>query len=228
MSASLTSPTTPFTQSTLPSKSLLSRESTATTFDPALANGGPAGGRGHAPLSVQRSMEDHLQAVIDQLFEKCFCEGRYRQVIGIAIEARNLDVLKGAILRAMDDESKRKMTTEEKQKKKINNGRKETSNGKRPGEGTAGKGDELMEYVLDMCMTVVQERSLRNAVKLSLPLLTEPVPRFPPPPSPICLGRIRILTLKPPPLDPKAHTRPSPHPHSEARLLRHRQVRRLS
>jgi len=42
--------------------------------------------------------------VIDQLFERCFWDGRYRQVVGIAVEARKLEVLKRAILRASEDE----------------------------------------------------------------------------------------------------------------------------
>lgn len=146
MSASLTSPTMPFTQSTLPSKSLLSRESTATALEPVLTNGGPPGTVGaHASTSVPRSMQENLQAVVESLFEQCFQEGRYRQVIGIAIEARNLEVLKGAILRAAKDDRK-------------------AAQGK-PGEASASKSDELMEYVLDLCMTVVQERALRNEVR---------------------------------------------------------------
>lgn len=157
MSASLSSPITPFTHSTLPSKSLLSRESTATAFDPALSNGGPTGGGAHAPSSVQRSMQDHLQGVIEQLFEKCFREGRYRQVIGIALEARNLDVLKSVIRRAVDDEKKAKPE-------------------KAAEDASSGKGDELMEYVLDICMSVVQERGLRNAVRKSRRPLGGPRP----------------------------------------------------
>lgn len=56
--------------------------------------------------------------------------------MGIAIEARNLDVLREAILRASEDEKH------------------------------SGKGEQLMEYVLDICMNVVQERGLRDEVSI--------------------------------------------------------------
>lgn len=145
-SASLTSPITPFTQSTLPSKSLLSRESTSSTFDPSFTgaqNGGPVGSQ--PSLSAAQSMQKNLQAVIEQLFERCFQEGRYRQVAGIAIEARNLEVLRRVILRASEDEKRQ--------------------GHRKNGSGAAGRGEELMEYILDICMSVVQERGLRNEVR---------------------------------------------------------------
>jgi 26S proteasome regulatory subunit N2 len=148
-SASLTSPTTPFSQSALPSKSLLSRVST-TSFDPTQAGGAIAGPDG-SPESIvqQRGIQKQLQRVIEHLFERCFQEKRYRQVVGIAVEARNLDILRRVILRASMDEK--------------------TENG----EATRS-GEELMEYVLDICMSVVQERGLRNEIlKLILELLNE-------------------------------------------------------
>ena len=147
MSASLISPTTPFSQSALPSKSLLSRQSTI-SFDPAQATfTSPLG----TPESIiqQRGLQKQLNRVIEQLFEECFYTKRYRQVVGIAIEARNLDILRRVILRAAADE------------KKAN------------GEAT-NAGEELMEYVLDICMSVVQERGLRNEIlKLILELLND-------------------------------------------------------
>lgn len=151
MSASLTSPVTPFSQSVLPSKSLLSRQNTA-TFDPTEA--GAAGieiGQPGSPERIiqQRGLQKALTRVIESLFEKCFQEKRYRQVVGIALEARNLDILRRVIKRAADDE------------------RKEN------GEATK-KGEELMEYVLDICMSVVQERGLRNEIlKVILELLND-------------------------------------------------------
>jgi 26S proteasome regulatory subunit N2 len=147
MSASLTSPTTPFSQSALPSKSLLSRQSTV-SFDPTqITFTSPEG----TPESIiqQRGLQKQLNRVIEQLFEECFYTKRYRQVVGIAIEARNLDILRRVILRAAADE------------KKAN------------GEATKA-GEELMEYVLDICMSVVQERGLRNEIlKLILELLND-------------------------------------------------------
>lgn len=138
ISASLTSPTTPFTQSALPSRSLLSRENTA-AFDqpPTDTRGGLEGN----PESIvqQRGIQKQLQRIIEQLFDRCFQSKRYRQVVGIAIEARNLDILRRVILRASEDEKKEN------------------------GEATR-HGKELMDYVLDICMSVVQERGLRNEV----------------------------------------------------------------
>ena len=154
-SASLTSPTTPFSQSTLPSKSLLSRQAASSTFDPELPGGGNAGvvGAHPSPLTLPRGILKNLQAVIEQLFERCYREGRYRQVVGIAVEARELDVLRKVILKASDDARSR---------------------------GDGERGEELMEYVLDICMGVVQERGLRNQIlKLILDLLNDiPTPDY--------------------------------------------------
>lgn len=136
--ASLASPTTPFSQSVLPSRSLLSRENTA-SFDQAPTDTGT--GLDSIPESIvqQRGIQKQLQRIIEQLFERCFQSKRYRQVVGIAIEARNLDILRRVILRASEDESQEN------------------------GEVTT-HGKELMDYVLDICMSVVQERGLRNEV----------------------------------------------------------------
>ncbi|EDN10425.1 hypothetical protein HCAG_06228 [Histoplasma mississippiense (nom. inval.)] len=144
-SAGLTSPITPFSQSALPSKSLLSRKDSIS-----LETGGEDTGAYPSELTlvVQRGVQKQLQAVIERLFEQCFREKRYRQVVGIAVEAKNLDVLRAAILRASEDEKK----TEE----------------------SSRSGEELKEYVLDICMSVVQERAFRNEIlKLILELLNE-------------------------------------------------------
>lgn len=143
-SASLASPTTPFSQSTLPSKSLLSRQDSHTTFDPSLQGSGNPSALGAIPISVtsQGIVQRQLNEIINELFERCFRDGRYRQVVGIAIEARKLDVVRKAILRASEDERQEK----------------------RRDANTAGRGKELVEYVLEICMDVVQERSLRNEV----------------------------------------------------------------
>jgi 26S proteasome regulatory subunit N2 len=126
--ASLTSPTTPFSQSTLPSKSLLSRQDSS-TFDPSLPGGGNAGvaGAHPSPLVLQRSVQKNLQSIIRRLFESCYASGDYRQVVGIAIEARNLEVLREVILEAS---------------------KAEKSTGKKAVTANTGKSEELMEYVL--------------------------------------------------------------------------------
>jgi 26S proteasome regulatory subunit N2 len=152
--ASLTSPTTPFSQSTLPSKSLLSRQDSS-TFDPSLPGGGNAGvaGAHPSPLVLQRSVQKNLQSIIRRLFESCYASGDYRQVVGIAIEARNLEVLREVILEAS---------------------KAEKSTGKKAVTANTGKSEELMEYVLDICMNVVQERGLRNEIlRLILDLLND-------------------------------------------------------
>lgn len=152
-SAGLTSPITPFSQSALPSKSLLSRDD-SNTFDPNLPGGGNAGivGAHPAPLVLQRSVQKNLQATIRRIFESCYENGDYKQVVGIAIEARNLDVLRECFLQASQSEKKQ---------------------GKKPA-GSPSKSEELMEYVLDICMNVVQERGLRNEIlRLILDLLNE-------------------------------------------------------
>lgn len=152
--SSMTSPTTPFSQSTLPSKSLLSRQDSS-AFDPSLPGGGNAGvaGAHPSPLVLQRSVQKNLQAIIRRLFESCYATGDYRQVVGIAIEARNLEVLKETIIEAS---------------------KADKSAGKKPVAASTGKSEELMEYVLDICMNVVQERGLRNEIlRLILDLLNE-------------------------------------------------------
>ncbi|KAI6713907.1 hypothetical protein JHW43_003561 [Diplocarpon mali] len=147
----LTSPTTPFSQSTLPSKSLLSRASTENISAPSQLDG--------SDFVLDLQTQASLQKVIERLFESCMRSGRYRQVVGIAVEAQNLDVLRRVIKRASDDEKK--------------------SRGKRV-EGTLGPTEELMEYVLDICMGVVQERRLRTEIlRLILDLLSDiPTPDY--------------------------------------------------
>lgn len=143
-SASLTSPITPFTKSALPSKSLLSRQEV-----PGIDAAHPGGEdisiqHADTPLILKRGVQGQLQAVIERLFEECFRQKRYRQVIGIAIEAKSLDVLRMSIIRASEDEKKQ--------------------------QGESRQSEELMEYVLDICMGIVQERAFRNEVCIVVPL----------------------------------------------------------
>ncbi|KAJ5532414.1 hypothetical protein N7494_008966 [Penicillium frequentans] len=153
-SASLTSPITPFTKSALPSKSLLSRQEV-----PGIDAAHPGGEdisiqHADTPLLLKRGVQGQLQAIIERLFEECFRQKRYRQVIGIAIEAKSLDVLRMSIIRASEDEKKQ--------------------------QGESRQSEELMEYVLDICMGIVQERAFRNEIlKLILELLNEiPAPDY--------------------------------------------------
>lgn len=147
-SASLTSTITPFSKSALPSKSLLSRQEVP-GVDSAYPGGDDASVKHvEIPLVLRRGVQGQLQAIIKRLFDSCFRQKQYRQVIGIAIEAKNLDVLRTAILRAGEDE------------------RKQLGESRRSGE--------LLDYVLDICMSIVQERSFRNEIlKLILELLND-------------------------------------------------------
>lgn len=148
------SPTTPFSQSALPSKSLLSRDG-ETAWDSTAPGGGNAGvpGAHPHPLTLPNAVKKSLQGVIRRIFESCYEVGAYKQVVGIAVEARNMEVLKEAILRSSQAETGK--------------GKKATSTG-------AGQAEDVMEYVLDICMNVVQERGLRNEIlKLILDLLND-------------------------------------------------------
>ena len=145
-SAGLASPTTPFSQSTLPSKSLLSRQDSIPAYDTSAQK--PTNDSGEPQLPpLPINIQKQLHAVIERLFERCYQEGAYRQVVGIAIEARNLEKLRQAILRAKSDQAK----------------------GKGPQHDALDQSDELMEYVLEICMGIVQERGLRNEVCLCMP-----------------------------------------------------------
>ena len=153
VAAGITSPTTPFSQSALPSKSLLSRQDSS-TYDASIPGGGNAGIAGaHAsPMILKRPVQKNLQGIVRRIFESCYASGDYRQVVGIAIEARNLEVLREAILEAAQ----------------AGKGKKAAS------PNRAQKGEELMDYVLDICMNVVQERGLRNDIlRLILDLLND-------------------------------------------------------
>ncbi|KAK4900683.1 proteasome regulatory particle base subunit [Elasticomyces elasticus] len=153
-SATLGSPTTPFTQSHLPSKSLLSRED-ETAWDTSVPGGGNAGvpGAHPHPLTLSTHTKKSLQSVIRRIFRSCYEVGAYKQVVGIAVEARNMDIMRQAILQSTQDEK---------------------GKGKSAVTSSPSQTEELMEYVLDICLNVVQERGLRNQIlKLVLELLND-------------------------------------------------------
>ncbi|KAI9726290.1 MAG: proteasome regulatory particle base subunit [Chrysothrix sp. TS-e1954] len=142
--ASLASPTTPFSHSTLPSKSLLSREDSS-PLDSTTSNRADSGidGAQSGGTVLGADTRKSLQAVIRRIFERCFQEGAYRQVVGIAVEARNLDILRESVTRAGEDGD---------------------NNSKSRGRTQANRRDELMEYLLDICMNIIQERVLREEI----------------------------------------------------------------
>ncbi|KAI1764684.1 26S proteasome regulatory complex, non-ATPase subcomplex, Rpn2/Psmd1 subunit [Hypoxylon sp. FL1150] len=153
--AALISPTTPFSQSTLPSKSLLSRASTDNTilepsFEPQKKQ--------HRSSSIALTNNEldtrrAIDRVIERLFESCLKERRYQQVVGIAVEAKRLDVVSKVIQRADDDYKQNK--------------------GKSTQEDAVGPAEELLDYCLSICMDVVQERAFRDDIlQLILDILT--------------------------------------------------------
>ncbi|CAJ2499635.1 Uu.00g024880.m01.CDS01 [Anthostomella pinea] len=153
--SALISPTTPFSQSTLPSKSLLSRASTENTIlDPSFE----PQKKQHRSSSIALTNNEldtrrAIDSVIERLFESCLREGRYQQVVGIAVEAKRLDVVNKVIQRADDDHKRTK--------------------GKTAQDDVMGPAEELMDYCLGICMDVVQERAFRDDIlQLVLGILT--------------------------------------------------------
>ncbi|KAI5917913.1 26S proteasome regulatory complex, non-ATPase subcomplex, Rpn2/Psmd1 subunit [Camillea tinctor] len=153
--SALISPTTPFSQSTLPSKSLLSRASADNTilepsFEP------PKKQHRSSSIALTNNELDTRRAigsVIERLFETCLREGRYQQVVGIAVEAKRLDVV-GKVIQRADDDHKR-------------------TKGKSAQDHAVGPAEELMDYCLGICMDVVQERAFRDDIlQLVLDILT--------------------------------------------------------
>ncbi|EPE08515.1 26s proteasome regulatory subunit rpn2 [Ophiostoma piceae UAMH 11346] len=144
--SSIMSPTTPFSQSTLPSKSLLSRDSVDNTiYDPSFEPATGKDGRQGSVIELTDSKtKQALGQIIERIFSNCLREGHYRQVVGIAIEAKNLAVLRRVIKRAADDAKAVK--------------------GKAVSDELGGQAptDDLMEYVLGVCMDIVQERKFRT------------------------------------------------------------------
>lgn len=141
---SIVSPTTPFSQSVLPSKSLLSRDSIDNTIlDPTFQQAGKEARSSSITSLPDKSSELALQRVIERLFEACLAEGRYRQVVGIAVEAKNLSVLRRVIKRANEDDKHSKGKSQ---------------------DGGPSPAEELMDYALSICMDIVQERGLRTEI----------------------------------------------------------------
>ncbi|KAI5857404.1 26S proteasome regulatory complex, non-ATPase subcomplex, Rpn2/Psmd1 subunit [Durotheca rogersii] len=153
--SSLISPTTPFSQSTLPSKSLLSRASVDNTIiDPSFE----PQKKQHRSSSIALTNSEldtrrAIDRVIERLFESCLKEKRYQQVVGIAVEAKRLDVVSKVIQRADDDYKRNK--------------------GKSTQDDAMGPAEELLDYCLSICMDVVQERAFRDDIlQLVLDILT--------------------------------------------------------
>ncbi|KAI0126303.1 26S proteasome regulatory subunit rpn2 [Xylariales sp. AK1849] len=145
--SALISPTTPFSQSTLPSKSLLSRASTDNTIlDPSFE----APKKQHRSSSIALTHNEldtrrAIDSVIERLFVNCLREGKYKQVVGIAVEAKRLDVVAKVIKQAGEEHDKTKGKT-------------------KSDEDGPGPAEELMDYLLSICLDVVQERAFRDEI----------------------------------------------------------------
>lgn len=150
----ITAPMTPFSQTALPPKSLLSRASVEdtileTSLPPSIGKDGRSNSIAQLP---DKATEAALQRVIERLFDSCLKLGRYRQVVGIAVESRNLEVLRRVIQRASDDENTKSKSQ----------------------DSAPGPAEELMDYALGICMDIVQERGFRHQIlRLVLDLLNE-------------------------------------------------------
>lgn len=51
-----------------------------------------------------KSVDSRLEDIVNRMFQKCFEEKKFKQVIGIAIETRRLDIVEKAILTAVSIE----------------------------------------------------------------------------------------------------------------------------
>ena len=149
MSASMVTPLTPFTHSALPSRSLLSRQGTLSDEPVVHMNGGS--NHDGRPIVIQRGVLKQLQSIIDGLFAQCYQKGRFRQVLGVAIEGQDLHVIEEAILEAT--------------KKAAKN----------PSPEDDGP-QELLEYVLGICMTIIQDLRFRDELMSLVVVLLDKIP----------------------------------------------------
>lgn len=85
-----------------------------------------------------------MQDIVERMFRKCYETEDYKPAIGIAIEARRLDVVEEGI--------------------KLASRRTKERKGKVKEEDEKDGGVELMDYVLEITMGVVQEIGLREKV----------------------------------------------------------------
>jgi 26S proteasome regulatory subunit N2 len=109
-----------------------------------------------APNPVKKEafekVDPRLQDIVERMFRKCYETEDYKPAMGIAIEARRLDVVEEGIKLASQRSKERKGKVKE-------------------GEDERDGGAELMDYVLDITMGVVQEIGLREKVCYSSPFL---------------------------------------------------------
>lgn len=98
-----------------------------------------------AKKETLETVDPRLQDIVERMFRKCYETEDYKPAIGIAIEARRLDVVEEGIKLASQRSRERKGKVKEVEDEKDG-------------------GVELMDYVLDITMGVVQEIGLREKV----------------------------------------------------------------
>ncbi|KAI5851178.1 armadillo-type protein [Morchella snyderi] len=96
-----------------------------------------------AKKETLETVDPRLQDIVERMFRKCYETEDYKPAIGIAIEARRLDVVEEGIKLASQRSRERKGKVKEVEDEKDG-------------------GVELMDYVLDITMGVVQEIGLRE------------------------------------------------------------------
>ncbi|KAF3938785.1 hypothetical protein ABW19_dt0202434 [Dactylella cylindrospora] len=95
------------------------------------------------PPAAREEVDPRLTEVVERMFQKCYDNGDYKPALGVAIESHRLDIVEQGIRLAGDRQSSSKG------KQAVN------------GDG-ADKASELMEFVLELSMNVVQDLSLRE------------------------------------------------------------------
>ncbi|KAI5793103.1 armadillo-type protein [Geopyxis carbonaria] len=94
----------------------------------------------NSEAKTPQKVDPRLEDIVERMFRSCFAEGSYKPAIGIAIEARRLDVVEEGI----------RLASTKTKGKSVDDGEEKD------------EAVELMDYVLDLTMGVVQEISLRE------------------------------------------------------------------
>jgi len=50
----------------------------------------------------EEKMDERLEAVVERMFERCFTDGQYKQALGVALEARRMDMIRKSIVTSSD------------------------------------------------------------------------------------------------------------------------------
>lgn len=89
------------------------------------------------------ALDPRMEAIVERMFQRCVSAGEYRQALGIALEARRLDVIESI----------------------ASTHHRPPQKGKSPSSAVeAGAEGDLLGYLLEASMTVVTKVSFRNQV----------------------------------------------------------------